>query len=170
MAIRKASHHKSYSLGKETGSWGCHQPQYSQPRLSFDSLCSSSSSPAARIIFPRRLLNSAALSEHTSVGTFLPPDHCNRVILMTKELEHLVKASIIVFGWNWVGLHPLCEVLQDDKHAIAFACFIIKHGAAFSLFYIDFMIHGSEITKCFGIFSGVPLLIQRGSKTWPFAF
>ena len=69
-------------------------------------------------------------------------------------MEDLAKARFIVHGGNWIGLHPLSEVVQDDKHTLAFACFIVEHGAAFSLFYVNLMIHGHEITKGFGVFQG----------------
>ena len=76
------------------------------------------------------------------------------MILKTKELKDLVKAHLIVLGGNWIGLHPLSEVIQDDKHMLAFACFIVEYGAAFSFFYVYLMIHGHEIAKGFGVFQG----------------
>ena len=69
-------------------------------------------------------------------------------------MKDLVKAHLIVLGGNWIGLHPLSEVVQDDKHMLAFACLIVEHGAAFSFLYVYLMIHGHEIAKGFGVFQG----------------
>ena len=69
-------------------------------------------------------------------------------------MKDLFKAHFMVLGGNRIGLHPLSEVIQDNKHMLAFACFIVEYWAAFSFFYVDLMIHGHEIAKGFGVFQG----------------